>query len=261
MNQTNETAARSVLANFEKDISRVEQLLRMIHSFRAFGGETIEMSGRAKDLWEVAQASRTDLPLLSGSLLMYICGRFEYFVRELVGVIVDDMVDRAVTYDELPLALRKQILARTLEINLNPSKFGHDSATASALAAQLADNISGRNDGRALFVEASTATITESNMRPEVLADLFRRVGIAGIWDTLGQQLSLRSFFDEATNDGCKKAAMARLEDVMSERNKVAHPTGGIDVFPDASAVEGIARYFKVLGQVLFQLAVAPRQA
>jgi hypothetical protein len=254
------TAAKKVLDDFDKDIGRVEQLLRLIYIFRDFAGQAAPESVEpALELYEAAQGARTDLPVLSGSLLLYLCGRFEYFVRELVGTIVDDLVDKAATYEDLPGQLRKEVLSRTLQINLNPRKFNHTEESASTLAAQLADNLSGRIDaGASMFVDSSTVTITESNMRPDVLSDLFKRIGIGGLWDTLGKQLALKSLLDEATEDGCKKAAVARLDDIMSERNKVAHPIGDV-VFPDAALVEEMARYFKSLAQVLLELALAPR--
>ena len=259
MSDMPDTAAKAALDDFEKDIGRVEQLLRLIYTFRDFAGQAAELSGHAQDLYEVAQNARTDLPILSGSLLLYLCGRFEYFVRELVGTIVDDLVDKAATYEELPIALRKEVLTRTLQINLNPSKYNHNAPSASALAAQLANNLSSRSDGStSIFVDATTVTITESNMRPDVLVDLFKRVGINGLWDTLGKQLTLKSFLEEATDDGCKKAAIARLDDIMNERNKVAHPIGDV-TFPDAAIVEDIAHYFRALAQVLVDLSLAPR--
>ena len=259
MSEMPDTAAKAALDDFEKDIGRVEQLLRLIYTFRDFAGQAAELSGHAQDLYQVAQNARTDLPILSGSLLLYLCGRFEYFVRELVGTIVDDLVDKAATYEELPIALRKEVLTRTLQINLNPSKYNHNAPSASALAAQLANNLSSRSDGStSIFVDATTVTITESNMRPDVLVDLFKRVGINSLWDTLGKQLTLKSFLEEATDDGCKKAAIARLDDIMNERNKVAHPIGDV-TFPDAAIVEDIAHYFRALAQVLVDLSLAPR--
>jgi RiboL-PSP-HEPN len=259
VSQMTDPAAKSALNDFEKDIGRVEQLLRVVHTFRDFAGQDAELSGHAKKLYEVAQVARTDLPVLSGSLLLYLVGRFESFVRELVSTIVDDLVDKSATYEELPAALRREVLTRTLQINLSPSKFNHDTTSAAALAAQLANNLSGAGDSSSgLFVDAATVTITESNMRPEILIDLFRRVGISGVWDTLGKQLALKTLLGEVTDDGCKKAAVARLDDIMNERNKIAHPTGNA-LFPDASIVEDVARYFRVLGQVLVELAIAPR--
>lgn len=253
-------AARTALADFERDAHRVEELLNLIHLFREFAGEESELSGHAQELWKAAQGVRTDLPVLSGSLLLYLCGRFESFVKELVGTVVDDLVDKAARYDELPAELRKVYVTRVLAINETPGKYNHTREMALVLAAELADNLSGRNDGSSsLEVSATTITITESNMRPLVLADLFKRVGINGLWDTLGKQLPLINHFGERPEGDCKRAATARLEDIMNERNKVAHPsaTDSSASFPDANMVQGVAEYFRVLAQVLGQLTGA----
>jgi hypothetical protein len=210
-------------------------------------------------LWTAAQTIRTDLPIFSGSLLLYLCGRFEYFVRELISTIVDDLVDKAARYQELPESLRKEYLDRTLAINQNPKRFNYAPSSASALAAELANNLAGNNDdGTGLRVDATAITITEANMNSIVLADLFKRVAIDKSWDTLGKQLPLKTYLGESADQDCKKAAMTRLDDIMTERNRVAHPTGAT-VFPDAKAVEEIAGYLRVLAQVLVGLALAPR--
>jgi hypothetical protein len=172
---------------------------------------------------------------------------------------VDDLVDKVARYQELPESLRKEYLNRTLAINQNPKRFNYSPSSASALAAELANNLSGNNDvGSSIRVDAATITITEANMNSIVLADLFRRVDIDKPWDTLGKQLSLKTYLGESEDQDCKKAAMTRLDDIMTERNRVAHPTGAT-VFPDAKAVEEIAAYFRVLAQVLVELALAPR--
>jgi len=248
-------ANKAALADFVKDIDRVEQLLELIQVFRDFAGQDTELPEYARDLWITAQNVRTDLPILSGSLLLYLCGRFEYFVRELVSTIVDDLVDRASRYDDLPEPLRRECLARTLSINQSPIKYNYTPTTASVLAGQLANNLSGQNDrDSSLQVDANIITITEVNMRPNVLADLFKRVAIERTWDTLAQQLPLQIYLGERNERDCKKAAMTRLDDIMTERNRIAHPTG-TTAFPDAKSVGEMAEYFRVLAEVLVNLA------
>lgn len=254
-------AAKTALDEFAKDIDRATQLLDLIHMFREFASQQEAPSGLAHDLWDVAKEVRTDLPIFSGSILLYLCGRFESFVRELIGTIVDDLVDKAASYDDLPVMLRKVYLTHILAINDNPNKYNHSPETAAALASELAENLAGGTDANAsLRVNASTITITESNMNPGTLDSLFKRVGILRPWDTLGKQLSLKRYLDEGGDDSCKKAAMARLEEIMKERNRVAHPTAAtLTVFPDANSVKGTADYLRVLAQVLTELALAPR--
>jgi hypothetical protein len=254
-----DVASKAVLSDFSRDVDRAEQLLNLIHVFRDFAAKESEPSGYAHDLWTTAQAIRTDLPILSGSILLYLCGRFDYFVKQLVGTIVDDLVDKSATYDELPSALRREYLIGTLSINQKPNKFGFTAATAAALAAELANNLAGSTVASSgLRLDAATVTITESNMNPDTLVGLFRRVGITNLWDTLSQQLPLKTHLGESTNADCKAAAIARLEDIMDERNRIAHPTATTS-FPDAKAVQDIAQYLRVIAHELVNLALAPR--
>lgn len=254
-------SANSALTEFLNDVERVEQLLKLINVFREFAGQDVEPSGYAHDLWTTAQLVRTDLPIFSGSLLLYLCGRFEYFVRELVSTIVDDLADKAAGYEELPEPVRKEYLDRTLSINQNPKRYNFTPEAASVLAAELANNLAGNSDSATgLKLNAAAITITEANMNSSVLADLFKRVAIDKVWDTLGKQLPLRTYLGEVNEQESKKAATARLDDIMLERNKVAHPSSaGTTLFPDAKAVEDVAAYFRVLAQELVALALAPR--
>lgn len=252
-------AAYAALKDFVKDVDRVGQLLDLTRVFREFAGQEIEPSSYAHDLWVAAQSVRTDLPIFSGSLLLYLCGRFEYFVRELVSTIVDDMVDKVPSYQDLPESLRREYIDRTLSINQNPFKFNHTRATAAALAAELASNLTGNcGPSLGLRLDASVVTITEANMNSTTLTELFKRVAIDRVWDTLGKQLPLQSYLGEGNEQDCKKAAVARLDDIMKERNRIAHPTGST-IFPDAKTVDDVAQYLRVLAQVLVYLALAPR--
>ena len=184
-------AAKAALSEFEADLQRVDQLLQLIQNFRGFAA-TVELSKESdslddvRKLYSTARAVRTDLPVLAGSLLLYICGRFENFARELVGTIVDDLLDQTPKYEELPEPLRKEFLTRTLTINLNPGRFGHSASTAAALAADLVANIGGTPpEGTILRMDPSIITATDSNMNADTLAGLFKRVGRVEPWTSL----------------------------------------------------------------------------
>src|SRR5690349_14660403 len=110
MSESGDVAAKAALSEFVKDVDRVAQLLELIKVFREFAGQAEESAGSARPLWNAAQEVRIDLPILSGSLLLYLCGRFEYFVKELVGTVLDDLVDKADKYEKLPAGLRREYL-------------------------------------------------------------------------------------------------------------------------------------------------------
>jgi hypothetical protein len=86
-----------ILSEFDSDLKRAEDLLRLIKHFRGFAGSSAPEELRngtlswpeAISLVNDAPQVRTDLPILSGSLLLYICGRFEYFVCEVVISLAD----------------------------------------------------------------------------------------------------------------------------------------------------------------------------
>ncbi len=251
------------MSEFQADLRRVEQLLRLIQDFRAFAA-SVEPNGTtatwkdAQRLRRTGQDVRTDLPVLAGSLLLYLCGRFENFVRELVGTVVDDLVDGASVYADLPEELRREYVARTLAIVQSPASYNHNPATAAALAAELASNISGTGPSVRLRVSASVLTITESNMNPGTVADVFKRVGVGDLWNNLGKQAPLKTYLSESKDADCTRAARSRLDEVMNERNRVAHPTKDT-AFPDAEYVEEVVRFFHVLARVLVDLALVPR--
>ena len=265
-----DAAAKAALADFIKDVERVEQLLGLIQDFRDFAAQESEDSGQpegerdlwlkhAHKLWTTAQEVRTDLPILSGSLLLYLCGRFEYFVRQLVGSIVNGLVDGVARFDDLPPVLRREYLVGTLKIIDSPGRFNYTRETAVVLAAELASNLAGNNDGSdSMRVDANAITITDSNMRSRTMSEIFKRVEVNDLWESLGKQSILKTHLGEATDAGCRRTATKCLDDIMSERNKVAHPTGDTS-FPDADNVKGVAEFFRVLAQALTELALVPR--
>jgi RiboL-PSP-HEPN len=259
------SAASVTHDDFKADLQRIAQLLGLIEDFRSFaatGDEYLkdaEVTEGARKLLKTADEVRTDLPLLSGSLFLYICGRFEYFVRELVGTIMDELVDKAQKYDDLPDALRKEHLNRTLAINLSPKKYNYSPVTAAALLGELAGSLSGTSENPKGFdVDSNVVTITESNMNSDTLAEIFERVGVAQIWDTLGKQSKLKAFLLVSGDADCSKVAKARLDEIMARRNRIAHPTKDLQ-FPDVDYAQDTSNFYEILSELLVDVAMVPR--
>lgn len=253
-------AAELALTDFMADLERVDQLLELIVDFRDFAATTDHKEkypdwAQAQHLMVRADLVRTDLPVLSGSLLMYVCGRFENFVRELLSGIVDEIVEHVRGYEELPEALRKEYLNRTLLINQNPPRYNFTPGEAVALAAGLTANLASVNDeSYTLQIDASVITITEANMNSLTIADLFKRIGMGKLWDTLGKQSSLMAYLGKTNEAECARAAKERIDEIMTARNRIAHPTKDTD-FPDAGQVKEVARFLGVLAKVLTDFA------
>lgn len=261
-----EAAARAAQEEFDSDAARVESLLTFLESFRSYAAqrdpepELVENSERsaAGRLWSQASEVRTDLPVLAGSLLLYLCGRFENFVRELAGSVVEDLVDSTAKYVDLPPALKKEHLSRVLAINQSPGRYGYDPDAAAALAVEWAHGFSSGDSG--FSVTTDVITITESNMNPGTLTDVLKRVGVGEVWETLGKQASVKLHLSEVRDGDCTRMAKIKLEALMKERNKIAHPTKDTE-FPDAGYVRSAAEYFRVLAKELLNIVLVLRAA
>lgn len=237
-----------VLSDFKSDVERVENLLTLTKLFRDFGAskalENEPAWKEALDLHKASEARRTDLPILAGSLLLYLTGRFEYCVRQIVEAMVDDIVSKTDNYQCLPHQIRKSIKQKTLEIAQNPKKYGHDEITSEAILESFVLNIKGTGQG--LTVKSEVLSITDANMRPAVLQDLLKTVGLTEFWRDMGRQANIKIALEKSIDQEAAIEAQSRLNEIMEERNQIAHPTNTTQ-FPDADKVLKVAEFLKVL--------------
>jgi hypothetical protein len=91
-------------------------------------------------------------------------------------------------------------------------------------------------------------------MKPQILSDLFGRIGVKDIWVKLGQQARLQSFFETADSNKAQKDAAKCLIDFMEIRNKVAHPSGSFQ-WPDTNTVMRFIEYFEMLAKQICDVA------
>lgn len=248
-----------VLSDFNADLDRIKRLLELIKGFREFGGssppEEWDLAGswgEAESLLEASKARRTDLPYLSGSLLLYLAGRFEYFARQLVQSTAEALADSAGGYAGLPAEIRSELRTRSLDVIREPRRYGFDEAQATTLLVDLARGVSGV--GGATSIHAEVLAITESNMKDRVLANLLKRVGMNNVWREVGKQAKMKLALG-ATSDGeATVEAQTRLNALMDDRNQIAHPTSST-TFPDPDQVLAMANFIGVLAEVLIENA------
>lgn len=248
-----------VFNDFKNDVERAEHLLSLVKSFREFGASTPPNQGNTPDHWvsattlyEASKSRRTDLPILSGSLQLYLAGRFEYCIRQIVEVLADEIASRATKFSDLPDIFRKELKAKTLEIAQEPKRYGFDDGRSEALLASLVSNI-GATVGP-VEVQAAVLSITDSNMKDRTLADLLKRVGMNDFWKDVGKQAAVKLALEKSTDGETTSEAQSRLNAIMEERNQVAHPTG-TTTFPDPDQVLSAARFLKTLASTTVELA------
>lgn len=249
-----------VLTGFRSDVERVEHLLALVKSFREFGASVppavIPENGdawpAASALYEASKSRRTDLPILSASLQLYLAGRFEYCMRQVVEAIADELASRAMKFSDLPDQVKNELKIRTLEVAQNPRRYGYDDGQGDSLLAAL---VSSRASGGApLSISSSVLSITEANMKDRVLADLLKRVGMQDFWRDVGKQAAMKLALEKATDGEATSEAISRLNAIMDERNQVAHPTSDT-FFPDPDQVLKAAQFLTVLATTTVDLA------
>ncbi|NBB52643.1 hypothetical protein GVN24_30650 [Rhizobium sp. CRIBSB] len=240
-----------VLSDFNNDIGRVENILNLTKLFREFGASEPPAYADTDPAWTEAvnlhvesKERRTDMPIISGSLLLYTAGRFEYFVRQIVEAMTDEIAEKTSDFKKMPPSIQKAIKQKTLEIAQNPRKYGHDESSSEILLEQLVQNIKGT--GGKVSINSTVISITEANMRPTVLADLLKIVGILDFWREIGKQTPVKLALETKTEPETTAEAQKILNTIMEERNQIAHPTG-TTTFPDTDQVLKFATFLKLL--------------
>lgn len=260
------TQLDTILGLFHDDLRRTRELLELTKEFRNFAGSTVPSEVKdgtiswpeAMSLASAAPRVRTDIPILSGSMLLYICGRFEYFVREVVLALADDIVSKVTDYEQLSAKIRDEILAKTLDVVQNHSRYGYTKSEAEQMLISLGANLDTSGSGVAPAVELRVLTLTEANMHSRTVSEVLRRVNITDLWTEVGRQAVLKVHLSVSADRECKEQATSKLDALMKERNSIAHPTG-VTAFPDPDRVIESANFLQLLSQILVDIAKIPR--
>lgn len=253
------------LGQFHDDLQRARHLLRLVTEFRKFAASTLpaEVANgtvnwpEIRELAGAAPFVRTDLPILSGAILLYICGRFEFFIREVVVTIADSIAAKATSYSDVPDRLRREILTKTLEVAQNPKRYNYDDHQAEQFIVSLAKNLSSATASGTVEISSRLLSITESNMNSLTLAEVLKRVAITEFWVELGKQAPMRTHLEKVTDKDCTAEARSQLDEIMKERNGIAHPTGTV-LFPDLGKVVDALEFLNVLARVIVDVVQMP---
>ena len=241
----------SALEDFHNDLGRIERLIKLTESLKEFGDVNMPEHNLEGDLFNAASQLREDVrkssalfPVLSGTLLLYISGRFENFTRMTFETLCDMYAGKCKKFDELPEKMQSGLVYYTSLVMPNPKKFGFDSIQVSTFIKNMSNNMSAEKDLG--DINSKCLSITEANMGSAMLHDLFSRVSITTLWQEIGKQATLKMYFETSVDADASTKAKKVLDDIMGIRNKIAHPNGESE-FPDASAVLKNIEYLKIL--------------
>jgi hypothetical protein len=244
---------------FQQDVSRIRQLLQLVQTLREFGA-TDPPAQTPDEPWVVAAASLrdlirslgADLPALSGTLLLFLAGRFEHFVRMSFQALCDSLAQKCDRFEQLPDRMRQSLRHFTAEVALTPSKYGFDEVEALGFIVALAENVSA--DGGIGTVNSACLSVTQSNLNPGTLADLYKRIGVQNLWQDVSKQAKLKAHLELDKDADSEREARARLEDLMTTRNQIAHPSGS-PAFPGPEKVVAYLDFVTVLADTLVDIS------
>ncbi len=242
-----------LLNEFLRDLERMKNLVNLIEELNQFTKiNSIKYSGDlAEDhflktslkIHEDARNSKTGLTILPGTLLLYLGGRFENFVKSIFEELCAKISSICKTYKNLPKAMRDNIIKYTAEVISNPRKYGHAENGVASFIKNLNINI---NENDVSVINSSCLSITYENMRPDTLNELFERIGAKNIWETISNESRMRLFLGTHDPNQAKTRARKYLNEFIDIRNKVAHPSTDI-TWPEINVVVTYINFFEEL--------------
>ena len=243
-----------LLDEFKSDLARMKKLQALIALLDGFRAHQKPVAGgnpfldHATLLHDAVMALHADLLVLSGAMILYLAGRFEFYVRERFEQACQAIGVKSASLDHLPKPMKEHLILMTAEVMLKPRKFGHAEKGVESFVKRLAANMSAMDGVKEINHEC--LSITMENMRPGVFKDLFDRIGCKDVWQMISEQACVRSHFATVQVAEAKSKCTKYLDDFMDVRNKIAHPSANVE-WPNLAKVGEYITYFEVLGKAI----------
>lgn len=251
---------REYVDNFHRDLNDIRNtfsILQALEELRAIERQENPVSSplldKALELYPLVDTARNGMAKIPGIFILYIGGRFEDFVKTIFEEFSIQFAQKHPSYEALPAKFKTAIVNDTSQVISSPKKYGYRDGMQRVFIENLFKNVI-QDDFTT--INHQCLSITEGNMRPEILSDLFSKLGISEIWTTIGQQTSIRNLFETTEAVFASNSAKKYLEDFMTQRNQVAHPSGGSLTWPSYDDVIKHIDFFTVLSQVLLELGM-----
>ncbi|NTU74272.1 hypothetical protein HGB07_09125, partial [Candidatus Roizmanbacteria bacterium] len=249
-----------IFLEFEQDLNRVRKLIQLLDQIKGFAGIDLDVAVQelessfftaTQSIHNQARSCHADTYVLYGTIVLYLGGRFEFFVRTVFEDLCIRIATRVGSFYKLPKIMQENLIKFTAEVMLNPRKYGHADRGVKAFISNLASNL----DETQLFsqINASCLSITYENMRASTLSELFERIGVKDIWQKIGQQAKVQIFFETAEADQAKNKATSQLNTFVELRNQIAHPSTNM-TWPNTDQVVAYIDFLKVIATAITEL-------
>lgn len=243
-----------ILEDFKNDLNRLQKILSFMELIQTFTTLQLPDSDGTTErdtinsIHNLSRQCHSDFLVVSGAIVLYLGGRFEYFVRERFEQASAEIASKCNKFCEMPKAMQQNLIKLTAEVMLSPRKYGHGDRGVESFVKILANNL-GADQGIAA-INHKCLSITTENMRPDIVRDLFKRIGLDDIWKAIGEQAAIKSYFAIAQSDAATAKAREVLNDVMELRNQIAHPSASV-TWPAIPKVRSYIEFFHVIAPVL----------
>jgi hypothetical protein len=157
---------------------------------------------------------------------LYVSGHatYEQFARDIVTVAADYISANVSPYDSLWEQIRKEHIYRTgqaLETIYQPLEhhaFDYD---------QICTNVGGCLPGRATFqLNSAALALIRGALTPENLERVINRLSVSFSWDKIASHGPLQACFQVRRTRDFANEVKAFLEEMVRNRNRIAHSTG-----------------------------------
>lgn len=250
---------KNFLDSFHQDLEDVKNtfsVLRALEELRSLEKPTEQdhtppFTEKALELHSLVDTARSGMAKIPGIFILYIGGRFEDFVKTIFEEFAIQFAQKHPNYNSLPQKFQTSIVQDTSIVISSPRKFGYGDIMQKTFIENLFKNVINDDFGT---INHQCLSITEGNMRSDILSDLFAKISINNLWNDIGQQLSIRTLFETSDSSNASSQAKKYLDEFMNQRNQVAHPGGGSFTWPSYDDVIKHIEFFKVLSPVLLDL-------
>jgi len=246
------------LREFHDELQRLKNLVDLIEKLRGMGSASFSDKRFPDDFEKIAiELSQqvhnldADIPILSGTLILYLAGRFENFIRTSFEALCESYAEKCMKFEDLPSKMQNELISQTAKVIAQPKRYGFDGTHVHSFVANLSENMQAKNGlGQ---INSSCLSITEQNMRSDTLAELYRRVGISSLWTEISKQSKLKGYFKIAEDRPIEQKSKAYLNEIMDVRNTIAHPST-MPTFPDSQQIKGYIDFLNIFGEVLTEV-------
>lgn len=247
-----------ILLEFREDIESIRQSIILLEILRKrkwieeFGNISIQEHENMQALINQTNQCGTVFTKIEGSLILYVAGRFENYVRTLFEETCIKIAENKGSYQALHKNMKDNIVKFTAEIIANPRKYNHGEGGVITFVKNLYENIINDNVNE---INYQCLSITSENMKSSTMQELFERIGIYKIWESISEQSALKTYFKSTDKDFTAKRAKNMLDLLMRLRNDIAHPSNGI-TWPDSNKIIEYISFLEVLSGVIKEVII-----